>query len=91
MSKFEVVYSTEALKCFKELDRTIAQRIYLKIDFYISTPNPLVHAKTLSGELSGLYRFRVGDYRIIFSIEKDGSVTILTILKIAHRKDVYKK
>jgi mRNA interferase RelE/StbE len=90
MSKFEVVYSTDAQKCFQTLDRSIAQRIYLKIDFYISTPNPLDHAKTLSGELGGLYRFRVGDYRVIFSVDKDGSVTVLTILRVAHRKDIYK-
>jgi len=43
----------------------------------------------LKGELSDLWRYRVGDYRIICTIE-DEKIEIL-VLRIAHRKEVYKK
>ncbi|MBZ0202132.1 MAG: type II toxin-antitoxin system RelE/ParE family toxin [Ignavibacteria bacterium] len=44
--------------------------------------------KKLSGQLSGLFRYRVGDYRVIYEIdEKSKSVEVLSI---KHRKNVYK-
>lgn len=88
-----VQYAAEARKDLQSLDKAVATRIIKKITAYASTVNPLIHAKALSGNLKGLYRFRVGDYRIIFTISEDGTVsilTILTILTIAHRKDVYR-
>ena len=41
--------------------------------------------KKLTGNLTGWYRARVGDYRIRFSVKGD----LLTVDKIAHRKDIY--
>ncbi len=43
--------------------------------------------KPLAGSYKGLYRFRIGDYRIIYSIEDDK--LIIVVLRIRHRKDVY--
>ena len=68
MISIKVIYTADALKSLQNLERVTSKRIYLKIDFYISTSDPLVHAKPLSGKLQGFYRFRVGDYRIIFSV-----------------------
>jgi mRNA interferase RelE/StbE len=45
-------------------------------------------AKTLMGNLKGYYSYRVGDYRIIFEIDKKKSS--IYIEKIAHRRQVYK-
>ena len=42
----------------------------------------------LEGFESKLYRIRKGDYRIIYSVEHQ--IVTVTILKIAHRKDVYR-
>ncbi|MBP6881235.1 MAG: hypothetical protein KBC35_01275 [Candidatus Pacebacteria bacterium] len=36
------------------------------------------------------YRYRIGDYRAIFSVAADGTITLLTILSVKHRKDVYR-
>jgi mRNA interferase RelE/StbE len=91
MRHFEVRYVEQAIKDLEKLERKVAQRIYKKIDSYVSSPDPLAHAKSLSGKLKGLYRFRVGDYRVIFEVAEDGSISILTILVVAHRKDIYKK
>ena len=50
--------------------------------------NPRLQGKALTGKYSGLWRYRVGDYRLICNIE-DNTVTIL-VLALGHRKDVYK-
>ena len=44
--------------------------------------------KLLKGELSGIWSLRVGDYRIVYGIDEDEK--ILTLLRVGHRKAVYK-
>lgn len=85
-----VVYSKDADKDLDNLDPSITKKLVKKVKELTDQEDPLSFAKPLRANLSGLYRFRVGDYRIIFSMEADGSLTILTILRIAHRKDIYK-
>lgn len=65
------------------------KRIANKLRFYLSGDNPLIHAKKLKDSRLGTYRFRIGDYRAIFDIDKKGNIIILLILRIKHRKDAY--
>jgi mRNA interferase RelE/StbE len=65
--------------CEKKLDRCFE---ILKID-----PRNYPNIKSLKGELSGYYRYRVGDYRVIYEI--DDNSKLVTILLIAHRSRVY--
>jgi mRNA interferase RelE/StbE len=44
--------------------------------------------KALSGEFKGLYRWRTGQFRVIYENQKD--VLLILVLKIGHRKDVYR-
>lgn len=90
MSKYLVVYVKSAEKKLFSLEKQTAERIAKKIEYYSSTSDPLSEAKSLSGNMKGFYRYRVGDYRIIFSIDSKGNIRILTILEIDHRKDVYR-
>jgi mRNA interferase RelE/StbE len=53
-----------------------------------AAPNPRRWGRALQGEKRGLWRYRVGDYRLICDI-KDQAVTVL-ILELGHRKDVYR-
>jgi len=87
--KIEVVYSKDARKHLRGLDKKEALKIALKIKFYTEQENPIKQAKKLKPPLGDLYRFRVGDYRAIFEIDSKGNITILTILSIKHRKDLY--
>ena len=75
-----------AEKDFTKLDSKIQSRIVKKLEFFISSPNPLDFAETLSHREAGQYRFRVGDYRIIFDVEED----TLVILTMRHRREVYR-
>ena len=50
--------------------------------------NPDIYLKSLSGDKSGLYKFRVGDYRLLCA--KSGQNRfVITVVKVAHRSEVY--
>lgn len=55
----------------------------------VDTSDPRFHGKALKGNLKGIWRYRVGDYRLFAQIH-DARVTVL-IFEVGHRKEVYKK
>jgi mRNA interferase RelE/StbE len=78
-----------ALKELKKLDKPARHRIEQFIDRLANSENPRSKGLALQGEeFKGLWRYRVGDYRLICQI-KDQEVVIL-ILEIGHRKKVYR-
>ena len=87
--RVEVVYTKNARKNLRNLQKEEARKIILKINFYSQHKNPLRYAKKLKPPFEDLYRFRIGDYRIIFDINKKRNITILVILLIKNRKEVY--
>ena len=89
--KYILQYTKHAKKDLGNLDKNSTKRIILKLESYIQNKNPLQFSKTLSGSFKGLYRFRIGNYRIIFHKNSKGEIIILTILTIKHRKEVYQK
>ncbi len=88
--KTEVVYTAHAVKDLTRLDKLVARIIVAKIAQYAQEKNPLKHAKKLNPPFDDLFRFRIGDYRAVFEIDRNGTVIILTILTVKHRKDVYR-
>lgn len=84
-----VIYTEHARHDLKQLEIKTARRIAEKIAFFSQQKNPLNFAKKLKDLSLGHYRFRIGDYRALFDIDKKGNVQILMILRIKHRKDVY--
>lgn len=79
-------FTEQALKDIRKLPLNVQRRIISKLDFFIKSKNPMGFASRLISAEAGQYRFRVGDYRIIFDLEN----TIIIILTIGHRKDIYK-
>jgi mRNA interferase RelE/StbE len=51
--------------------------------------NPRQWGKPLHGDKGGLWRYRVGDYRLICDIQ-DEKITVL-VLRVGHRKDIYRR
>jgi mRNA interferase RelE/StbE len=82
----EVVFTRSAFRQFKKLDRKIQKRIDKKLRFFVSQKNPLQFAEPLKDPRFGHFRFRIGDYRIIFDVEKEKII----ILKVGHRKEIYR-
>lgn len=83
---YNYYFSTPALKQIRKLPKNIQKRIIKKLDFFCQK-NPLDYADFIVDSRLGEYRFRIGDYRVIFDREEDNIV----ILKIGHRKDIYRK
>ena len=87
---YNLVITNRAKKDILNLPTLEAKRITKKLRFFISSDDPLSYAKPLTNTEVAEYRFRVGDYRILFDVDSKGNITILTILTVQHRKDVYK-
>lgn len=85
MSDYQVIIQASAQKQLKSLPIEIISRIEPKIDALVNEPRPDGCLK-LKGK-GNRWRIRVGDYRIIYSID-DQNFT-LYILTIAHRREVY--
>jgi mRNA interferase RelE/StbE len=83
-----VFYTTSARKDLQKLNSVVSRRIVLSVERYTAT-EPLLKAKALSGELQGLYRYRIGDYRVLFAFDDKDALIIITILRIKNRKDAY--
>lgn len=72
----------------RKLDRQVAKRITAKLREISQLDDPRSMGKGLTGNLAGLWRYRVGDYRIVCDIE-DGVLVIL-VVDVEHRSRVYK-
>ncbi|MDP3947339.1 MAG: type II toxin-antitoxin system RelE/ParE family toxin [bacterium] len=81
----EIFYTSKSAGQLENLPRPVQKRIVGKMRFYVAQKNPLKFAKRLIDYNEGEYRFRIGDYRIIFDV-KDG---IVYVLKIDKRDKVY--
>lgn len=79
---YSIKWDERALKEMDKLEPIISRRIFKKTDELSGNPFSK-DIKRLKG--SDSYRLRVGDYRIIFTIEKD----LIIIWKIGHRKNIY--
>ena len=83
-----LIYSDIALKQLKKIDKTISKRILDYMDEVAKLKNPRERGKMLVGNLIGFWRYRVGDYRILCKI-RDQEL-IISVVYIAHRKEVYR-
>ena len=86
---YQILFVENAENDLAVLDSKVARRILEKLEWFRETPNPLRFAERLTDSPYGEYRFRVGDYRILFDVNARGVITILVILRIKHRREVY--
>ena len=82
---YDVLFTNKAERQLKKLENKMQERIISVLER--SRIRPEAHFQKLVGE--DVYRLRVGDYRLIADITK-GKLIIL-VLKIGHRKKIYKK
>ncbi len=85
-ASYTVRYDPRALKELTKLDHAVARRIVKAVDDLTADPRP-AGARGLVG-YSDLWRIRVGDYRVIYSIHD--AVVIVTVLRVAHRSVAYR-
>ena len=85
---YEVSFEEKSRKQFYKLSRPVQERISKAIDEKLAV-NPRLHLLPLSGDMAGLYKFRVGDYRLL-CVKSDEEMHIL-VVKVKHRKEVYRR
>ena len=86
MAEYSIVVRKSVAKDLKGIPKKDAQRIIKMIAALARDPRP-PQSKKLSGEEK--YRLRCGVYRILYQIEDDRLV--ICIVRVRHRKDVYRK
>lgn len=78
-----------AAKELKKLGRVEAGRIIATLETRIAVlDDPRRLGSALTGEFSGLWRWRIGDYRVVARID-DERITIL-VVRVAHRREAYR-
>ena len=80
-----VRWSTNALRNLEKLDALIRERVLSKVSWLEENLANIIPEK-LHRELKELYKIRVGDYRVIYSVRRDS----ITIEAVGHRRDMYK-
>ena len=88
MKPYRLIYSERVKKDVKKLDPYTKQMIKSWIEKrLLHSENPRAHGKALTGNHKGEWRYRIGDYRLICTIE-DERLVILA-LALGHRREVY--
>ena len=82
---YKVSYKASVEKDLRRIDRQTTTRLLKKLEAELSK-DPSV-GEPLKGEFEDLFKYRVGDYRAIYTRTADG----VLVLRIAHRKDVYRE
>jgi len=83
----EVEYTATALRQLRKLDRATARRIVDYLDDVARLDDPRSRGKALVGDRSGIWRYRVGDYRIL--CELVDAELLIVALEVGHRGAIY--
>lgn len=83
---FEIVLKKSVLKDIKRIPRRILENIQNHIEALATEPVP-PGAEPIQG-YEHHYRIRIGHYRVVYEVAS--TVRIITIIRIGHRKDVYR-
>ena len=85
---YDIELSRKAAKFYRKANTVTIRRLNAAFDRLAEDPFHHYNIKPLSGELQGSYRLRVGNIRIVYSV--DDSIKIIFIEVIGFRGDVYK-
>lgn len=83
---YKVVYLDSVEGDLKKLDKSMVKKILSRVETYLAQ-DPKGLGKPLKGEFQGYWRYRWGDYRVIYKISE--REILILILRISNRKDVY--
>jgi mRNA interferase RelE/StbE len=84
---FRIVWEQDALEALDKLDSGVAQRILIRINWLASNFEN-IKPQALSGALKGYFKFRIGNYRVIYSLDHKEKELVIELL--GHRRAIYK-
>jgi len=85
---YQVKFTSQAENDLTRIDKSIAQRILKKIRWLAENIEQIT-PEQLSGPWQGMYKLRIGDYRVIYAIDR-GELKVITVHFVGHRREVYK-
>jgi mRNA interferase RelE/StbE len=85
---YEVILHPDVQEVYVNADKAFAKKIARCLQQLEQTPRSHPNIKALKGDYAGYYRYRIGDYRVIYSI--DDEVVQVLVVAITHRSEVYK-
>ena len=83
---YKVFWTEKARKGLKKLDFSIRDKLVIKVESYL-IQDPQKLGKPLFFQYKGSYRYRFGDFRIIYQVKE--SELLILVLEAGHRKEVY--
>ncbi len=83
---YKVAYLDSIEEDLKKLDKSVVKKIISRIENYLAQ-DPKGLGKPLKGDFQGYWRYRWGDYRVVYRIAEQEILVI--VLRISHRKEVY--
>jgi mRNA interferase RelE/StbE len=86
VSRYKIELRPAAARALRKLDPQIARRVQAAIALLAEDPRPPA-SRPLRGRPA--WRVRVGDYRVIYTIEDD--VLLIVVVTVGHRRDVYER
>jgi len=86
VAEYAITFARSARKQLQVLDRALALRIVGRIESLAVTPRPVGCVKLEGG--TGLWRIRVGDYRVIYEIDDDRCR--IDVSAVRHRREAYR-
>ena len=87
MADWSVEFTPCAEKALKRLDHSVGKRVVGKLQEIQGADDPRDFLKPMRGPLTGMFRLRVGDYRVIIDIQDERCVILA--LDVGHRSTVY--
>jgi len=81
----QIEWNREALEDLRRLDPQVARRILKRLAWFAQNFDRVI-PEPLGGELQGLYKLRVGDWRVIYALKSDA----MHILLVGHRREIYR-
>ena len=85
--RYRIEFSPGADDDLSRLDKPVAQRVRNRLDRLAENAGTVPH-EALTGQLRRLFKIRVGDYRIVYSFDRNNLRII--VLAVAHRSEIYR-
>ena len=85
---YRLLLARKAQKFYEKADSSLAKRLNACFDQLQAEPFTHPNIKRLRGTLEGYLRYRVGDWRVVYEVDIEAQV--VTVLAIAHRREVYR-
>lgn len=90
MTRWRYAFTDRAEREFDKLPRGVQRRILTFLtERVLRAPEPTRHGKALTGDHRGVWRYRVGDYRLLARLERD--VLVVRIVRVGHRSAIYER